>query len=421
MSRMVCFEYYFCRIILACITLLAFNSVTNAKELLRKLSTSHNPGCEDPTICNNFKLVYVRAEGPSDILHYLWDFTQKPSILVAATPLKSNLSISWEKFKGENKTSIKFSQDPVYSFGIVLDKIWEYNDVNDTGFVDWTTTNTSYVRALHMENFNWTLPRFMNESVAKVESVDLKVEACSYIPADSMAVSGNITLVLSAFGFRDHSGELPRLLHSANSTQVDLVLDQLNTNSSFTNSRFALEILLASSDTVNATATIVSRKSLDDEHSPGIFTLVDLQTPITESGKGGYLQWRPVAYVAKERDLSDSTETRTYGVRNVTDHTAHLKNTLLYAYYSCNSDNLLVQSTTVSFGLKEDGFYKKTNYTSWTFMMGYGTPPDEDFSMLVIFVISIGLGLPALLIVISGIVMAVRRISQKKDDLFLNR
>ena len=56
-----------------------------------------------------------------------------------------------------------------------------------------------------------------------------------------------------------------------------------------------------------------------------------------------------------------------------------------------------------------------------TFMMGYGTPTDEDFSLLVIFVISIGLGLPALLIVISGIVMAVRRISQKKDDLFLNR
>jgi len=54
-------------------------------------------------------------------------------------------------------------------------------------------------------------------------------------------------------------------------------------------------------------------------------------------------------------------------------------------------------------------------------MMGYGTPPAEDFSLLVIFVISIGLGLPALLIVISGIVMAVRRISQKKDDLFLNR
>lgn len=94
-----------------------------AMNLTFQLSTSHNPGCEDPTICNDFKLVYVRAEGPSDILHYLWDFTQKPSILVAATPLKSDLSISWDKFKEENNTSIKFSQDPVYSFGIVLNKV----------------------------------------------------------------------------------------------------------------------------------------------------------------------------------------------------------------------------------------------------------------------------------------------------------
>lgn len=82
-----------------------------------------------------------------------------------------------------------------------------------------------------------------------------------------------LNLQLSAFGFRDHFGELPHLLHSANSTQVDLVFDKLNTNSSFTNSRFALEILLASSDTVNTTATIISRKSLDDEHSPGVFTV----------------------------------------------------------------------------------------------------------------------------------------------------
>lgn len=415
-------HHYLCRVIVGCITVLSFNSITNASVLLRKLSTSHNPGCESPTNCSYFKVVYVKAEGTSDTLHYLWDFTQKPSIFVAATPVKSNLSISWDQLKVKSNKSVTFSEDPVYSFGIVLDKVWEYNDINDTGLMDWTDMNSSYFRALHMENFNWTLPLFMNGSVTDVESVDLKVEASSYIPRDSTAViGGSITLVLSAFGFRDHSGELPHLLHSANSTQVDLVLDRLSTNSSFTNSRFALEVLLASSDTVNTTATIVSKKSLDDEHSPGVFMLMDLQTPMTEPGKGGYLQWRPVAYVAKERDLSNSTETRSYGVKNVTDHTSHLNNTLLYAYYSSNLDNLLVQSTTVSFGLKEDGFYKKTNYTSWTFMMGYGTPPNEDFSLLVIFVISIGLGLPALLIVISGIVMAVRRISQKKDDLFLNR
>lgn len=86
---------------------------------------------------------------------------------------------------------------------------------------------------------------------------------------------------------------------------------------------------------------------------------------MAELGKGGYLQWRPVAYVAKERDISYSTETSSYGVTNVKNRNARLNHTLLYAYYCSHLDNLLVQSTIVSFGLKEDGFYKKTNYTSW--------------------------------------------------------
>ena len=47
-----------------------------------------------------------------------------------------------------------------------------------------------------MENFNWTLPLFMNKSEANVETVDLKVEACSYISRDSTAVSGSITLLV---------------------------------------------------------------------------------------------------------------------------------------------------------------------------------------------------------------------------------
>lgn len=67
--------------------------------------------------------MYVRAEGPFDTLHYVWDFTQKPSILVAATSVKSALSIYWDQFKGENNKSITFTEDPVYSFGIVLDKV----------------------------------------------------------------------------------------------------------------------------------------------------------------------------------------------------------------------------------------------------------------------------------------------------------
>jgi hypothetical protein len=84
---------------------------------------SCNPGCDDPTICRSFKLVYVNASGPNDTLHFLWDFTQKPSILVAAAPLTSVMNISWHQFKGECAKAITFTEEPVYSFGIVLDKV----------------------------------------------------------------------------------------------------------------------------------------------------------------------------------------------------------------------------------------------------------------------------------------------------------
>lgn len=65
----------------------------------------------------------MEAEGLNDTLHYLWDFTQKPSIFMAATSVKSQLNISWDHFKGNNSKSITFSEEPIYSFGIVLDKV----------------------------------------------------------------------------------------------------------------------------------------------------------------------------------------------------------------------------------------------------------------------------------------------------------
>nr|CAD7197201.1 unnamed protein product [Timema douglasi] len=239
---------------------------------------------------------------------------------------------------------------------------------------------------------------------------------------------------VSAYGYNDHSDILPHLVHTQNSSLIDLVIDKLGTNSHFSHARFAVDIILASQDPKNTTMTFESHKSLDDEYTPGVFTMVDLQTPSSVSGaKGGYIQWRPVAYIAKERDLTNSTDANNYGLSNVTYPSAVLNSSALYAFFSSSLENMLVQETVVSFGLKEDGFYKKTNYTSCdiifskitgpllTFLVGYGHPPDEKFSLLVILVISIGLGLPALLILVSGIVMAVRRVSNKNDDLFLSR
>jgi hypothetical protein len=60
--------------------------------------------------------------------------------------------------------------------------------------MDRKNTNSNYVRALDMENFDWTLSDFTNESM---ETVYQKVESSSCPAKNSTAViSGSIRLVV---------------------------------------------------------------------------------------------------------------------------------------------------------------------------------------------------------------------------------
>ncbi|CAG2055870.1 unnamed protein product [Timema podura] len=354
------------------------------------LSSSVNPGCNpDAGYCDKVTLVHVRADGPNDTLHYLWGFTGKPSIILALTSPNATLTINWKDFIFASVQAIEFSEKPVYSFGLVVNKIWEYNDVNDTGYLNMSLVNKNYKRAYDTEYFHWKIAKFENDT----EGAILHMESVKYNkPGDVTAVErGNIKFMTlytslpgtaliansesllphfpshnSAYGYNDHSDILPHLVHTQNSSLIDLVIDKLGTNSHFSHARFAVDIILASQDPKNTTMTFESHKSLDDEYTPGVFTMVDLQTPSSVSGaKGGYIQWRPVAYIAKERDLTNSTDANNYGLSNVTYPSAVLNSSAVYAFFSSSLENMLVQETVVSFGLKEDGFYKKTNYTSW--------------------------------------------------------
>lgn len=81
--------------------------------------------------------------------------------------------------------------------------------------------------------------------------------------------------------------------------------------------------------------------------------------------RGVFLQWRPVAFTYEVPSLVNSTEVLTYNVTDVSVSDDELKDTLAYKYYGSDLNDQLVQQTVVSFGFAEDGFYKKTNYSSW--------------------------------------------------------
>lgn len=76
---------------------------------------------------------------------------------------------------------------------------------------------------------------------------------------------------MDSFGSLNHSLISPHMLHSENSTQFDLVLDNLETSKNFTSSRFALELLIVSENNVNSSLVPTPSTKLDDEFTPGIF------------------------------------------------------------------------------------------------------------------------------------------------------
>ncbi|XP_071645589.1 glycosylated lysosomal membrane protein [Temnothorax longispinosus] len=393
----------------------------SASSTRRTLRSWVNPGCDEQCRERNVTTLYLRADGPNDTLHYLWDFVGTPSVLLALTPPSAWLNITWDDYLARRGNSLSFSEKPAYSFGIIINKIIEFNDVNDTALIN--TADVTNTNVLRTEYFNWRRVSLSQKS----EFVYLDMEGNSYHDtAKNISRYGSIKLSLRGFCTIDHSDMVPHMLHTENSTQVDIILDHIQTNRTFSNSRFAIELLAVGGGDPEIPLFVDPKKSLDDEHTPGIFEVVEVRTPpyrevMDALNAGSYLQWRPVSYNSASRDVTSSTETMQYPPKQVFNHTSAIKNSMLYCYYGEAVDDLLLQKLVVSLGSKGDGFYKRTSYLTWTFMIGYGTPPEERFSYLVIMIISIGIGLPLLIMIITGLYLCIRRMPKQHGNVYLSR
>lgn len=81
-----------------------------------------NPGCHKH--CQNLTTLYLRADGANDTLHYLWDFAVgKPSVLLALTPASAWLNITWPDYLNRREKSVRFSEPPSYTFGVIVNKV----------------------------------------------------------------------------------------------------------------------------------------------------------------------------------------------------------------------------------------------------------------------------------------------------------
>lgn len=363
-------------------------------DIERKLTAELNPGCSD-SFCDQITLVHIRAESAVDTIHYVWDFTGKPTILVALTGKNASLLIHWEDFMAVRPQSVRFSEQPIYTFMTVINRIFQFDDSEDKGML--TENATLFVYDPHEFAYNRTLLWFNEKDVIA-----------------ALNVNNNFLFKLNAFSTRDHGMDYPHLLHTSNSTQIDIVFN--NVSVKFERPRFAVELLFIVSEqaVVGTDFEITKRKSLDDEHTPGIFEIIDVLSPgAFKSSGGGYLEYRPVSYTHPERDVSTSTETHQTEPKSIEYAASALQKTLAFSIYGQKLDSLLVQGMNISFGFSGDGFYSKTNYTTMTFQVGYGVPPIEQLSAFVMIVAGIGIGLPLAMLVFGGIYICTKKMRNR--------
>ncbi|GAB0092780.1 glycosylated lysosomal membrane protein [Sergentomyia squamirostris] len=373
------------------------------RDVRRKLTAQLNPDCPDD-ICDEMSnitsMVHVSSQGANDAIHYIWDLTGKPSALVALCGPDVTLKIDWRNFMDDKDTSVQFSEKPRYVFGVVLSRLWVYNDEEDVG--TFTVTNTSQINSFPLHNFAWERLGFH----ASDDSVEITVRSRGV-----KDLSGNFELSLATFATPDHGPMTPHLMHTENSTQIDLILDSVHTNETFPQPRFAIEVVLVAMEPRKDNYTVVVRKSLDDEFTPGIFKIINVASPASlNASSGGYLQYRPVSYTHEERDVTTSTQTYQSSPATPNNAIKKLNNTIFRSIFGDSVETMLVQALNVSFGGSGDGFYTKYNYTTWTFVVGYGAPLPDKLSLFVVVVATIGLGVPLLLLCCGGCYVCVKRV-----------
>lgn len=89
-----------------------------------QLTATLNPGCRE--FCENntaITLVHIAATSDTDTIHYVWDFTGKPTILVALTSKQAEFHIDWPRLMESKTGSVRFTEAPQYTFMAIINRV----------------------------------------------------------------------------------------------------------------------------------------------------------------------------------------------------------------------------------------------------------------------------------------------------------
>ncbi|XP_066577363.1 glycosylated lysosomal membrane protein [Amia ocellicauda] len=370
----------------------------------RQVSMELNPGANGSV---GLDLLHVRAVGPGDTLHWVLGSQGPPALLLVHTDSpNSSLTVDWPRLLSRNSSgSLKVEpQSSVrYASALLFRRIWEYDDTNDTA--DPThAPPSSFLPPYELDQFSWDdLNRTLNRSSLSAQLCG-RPSSSSSASADTFQ-NGSLCLEFSAFDSWGRSSAWPRLLHSANTSQLRVLIKGVAVRSN--HSRLVLE--LAAVVPRDQPSRVDTLHSIDDEYSPTIFQVCQWVTlsPGSSSAALGFSQWKPVGYRSEKLLTEFATPARHSAPE---PRPAPARPSLARAFFGEQlGEGYQVSGLNLTFGIAGEPFYNSTQYLSWTVLVGVGSPPWDSFSVLVLSIMAVALGTPALLLLLGGVCVCVKR------------
>ena len=227
----------------------------------RNVAVTVNPQCPDcdtPTNGSFTNLVWVKLQGQTDELHFMYSTIDSFSIMLFRTNLSSNLTINWTSLRSNDPksiyNSIKFSPVQLEMAGYSIPTIYEFNDQDGVANMSKISNNESYWVYHKTEKLIWD------------KYVPMSNTSGSFVGKNSNGSNGTFKFNVRFLGVDNKRDiNLPHLLMDSQSSAVDLILDSLEPT--FTDSKCGVNMVMF---TTYQNTSSTFKKTLDDEYTPGI-------------------------------------------------------------------------------------------------------------------------------------------------------
>lgn len=333
-------------------------------------------------------LLHIRAVGSNSTLHYIWSTLGPPAVLVVATNTSTSLlSVNWSLLlspEPEGGLMVLPQNSIRFSSAIIFTRLFEFDGTNTSD----TSTDPpgKPYPPYSLAEFSW------NNISDSLDVANLSATFQGRPTNDAAFSNGSLIFRVQAFSKSGRPLQPPRLLHTADTSQLEVSL--VGAKPRGNRSLFGLEMAIVSKSP--DCPAMREQHSIDDEYNPAIFQMDQL---LWGTLLPGFIQWRPVAF-SQKRGSRDSALPCRASPPNPTMAYLLPQSPISRAFFGPQSSMCALNLT---FGAATGPGYWDQYYLSWSMILGVGTPPMDTFSPLVLGIMAVALGAPTLMLLAGGL------------------